>query len=153
MSHDINEYYIFINVRGKHHTNYFPIIPIDAIIGNNNELKIGSVSSNGLKAITKNGAMVDRKMFEEEELEAHIVISAGHSDRDEGEDHIDLDRISHKTTASSNITQSFFRRVYQTWFCNNTFIHSERRMRYRQGYFKHSHYVETRRGSIGFVFR
>ena len=49
--------------------------------------------------------MAERKIFEEEELEAQIVISASHSDKDENEDDIDTDRISQKTTASSNITQ------------------------------------------------
>ena len=73
--------------------------------GNNNDPKIGSVNSNGVRVITKKSTIAEGKIFEEEELEAQIVISASHSDKDENEDEIDPDRISHKTTASSAITQ------------------------------------------------
>jgi len=73
--------------------------------GNINGLKIGSISSNSVKVTTKKSTMAERKIFEEEELEAQIMISASHSDKDENEEDIDPDSISHKTTASSNITQ------------------------------------------------
>ena len=76
--------------------------------GNINGSKIGSISSHGVNVITNanNAILGERKIYEEEELEAQIVISASHSDKeDENDDNIDADRISHKTTASSNITQ------------------------------------------------
>ena len=74
--------------------------------GNITGSKIGSISSHGVNVITNANAIAERKIYEEEELEAQIVISASHSDKeDEHDDNIDSDRISHKTTASSNITQ------------------------------------------------
>ena len=73
--------------------------------GNNNGLKIGSVRGGDIKVITTKSTIPGRKIFEEEELEAQMMMSAGNSDKDEMEDNIDPDRISHKTTASSNITQ------------------------------------------------
>ena len=74
--------------------------------GNITGSKIGSVSSNGVNVITNPSTIAERKIYEEEELEAQIVISASHSDKeDDNEDTIESDRISHKTTASSCITQ------------------------------------------------
>ena len=75
--------------------------------GNITGSKIGSVSSHGVNVITNPITIAERKIYEEEELEAQIVISASHSDKEDDieEDNIDSDRISHKTTASSNITQ------------------------------------------------
>ena len=72
---------------------------------NINDSKIGSLGSNSVNMITKRITMAERKILEEEELEAQIMISASHSDKDDNEEDIDADRISHKTTASSNITQ------------------------------------------------
>ena len=76
--------------------------------GNINGSKIGSIGSHGVNVISNaNNAIIgERKIYEEEELEAQIVISASHSDKeDENDDNIDADRISHKTTAPSCITQ------------------------------------------------
>lgn len=73
--------------------------------GNNNRSKSGSVREGGRTVSTIKSSVVGRPHFEEEELEAQMMMSAGNSEKDETEEAIDPDRISHKTTASSNITQ------------------------------------------------
>ena len=73
--------------------------------GNNNGSKSGSVMEAGRTVSPNKSSVVERADFEEEELEAQMMMSSGNSEKDYAEDAIDPDRISHKTTASSNITQ------------------------------------------------